>query len=134
MRSDMATHKPARGPLDIKLLRGGLVDLEFLVHYLQLREGEALTPRLDDAIAQLAARDLIPASLGEAHDLMTRLLVGTRLLAPDLAIPDRPQKAILSRLCRVEKFRHLRNALDDAREQVADQWNRLLDERLEIER
>ncbi|MXO96785.1 bifunctional [glutamate--ammonia ligase]-adenylyl-L-tyrosine phosphorylase/[glutamate--ammonia-ligase] adenylyltransferase [Erythrobacter aquimaris] len=134
MRADMATHKPARGPLDIKLLRGGLVDLEFLVHYLQLREGEALTPRLDDAIAQLAARDLIPSSLGQAHDLMTRLLVGTRLLAPDLAIPEKPQKAILSRLCRVEKFRHLRNALDEAREQVAEQWSRLLEEQLEIER
>ncbi len=30
-------HKPPQGPLDAKLLRGGLVDLEFLVHFLQLR-------------------------------------------------------------------------------------------------
>ena len=34
----MAAHKPPRGPLDAKLLRGGLIDLEFLIHYLQLRE------------------------------------------------------------------------------------------------
>jgi glutamate-ammonia-ligase adenylyltransferase len=35
MRGEMAAHKPARGAIDAKLMRGGLVDLEFLVHYLQ---------------------------------------------------------------------------------------------------
>jgi glutamate-ammonia-ligase adenylyltransferase len=34
--SDMARHKPPAGPLDIKLGAGGLVDLEFAVHTLQL--------------------------------------------------------------------------------------------------
>ena len=42
MRARMAEHKPAKGPLDVKLLRGGLVDLEFITHYLQLREGKVL--------------------------------------------------------------------------------------------
>ena len=32
MREEMATHKPPAGPLDAKLLPGGLVDLEFAVH------------------------------------------------------------------------------------------------------
>ena len=42
MRGEMARHKPAKGPLDIKLARGGLVDVEFITHYLQLREGQGL--------------------------------------------------------------------------------------------
>ncbi|MCA0910017.1 bifunctional [glutamate--ammonia ligase]-adenylyl-L-tyrosine phosphorylase/[glutamate--ammonia-ligase] adenylyltransferase [Qipengyuania gaetbuli] len=133
MRNEMAAHKPPRGPLDAKLLRGGLVDLEFVVHFLQLRDGIALTPRLDDAIAQLAARDLLPASLGDAHDLMTRLLVGTRLLAPDLAVPAGPQGAILARICRCEDFAALRRAFDDARAAVAQAWTAHLGETLEMD-
>ena len=46
MRSEMATHKPPRGSFDAKLLRGGLVDLEFIVHILQLRHGTGLLPIL----------------------------------------------------------------------------------------
>ena len=42
MRSDMAEHKPAKGPLDAKLLRGGLVDIEFILHFIQLRDRVAL--------------------------------------------------------------------------------------------
>ena len=36
MRAEIARHKPPRGPFDIKLGAGGLVDLEFAVHTLQL--------------------------------------------------------------------------------------------------
>ena len=132
MRGEMAAHKPPRGPLDAKLLRGGLVDLEFLVHHLQLREGAALTPRLDDAIAQLAAAGALPAGLADAHDLMTRLLVGTRLLAPDLALPPGPQGAILARMCRCEDFETLRAAFDEARSAVAETWTAQLGETLEM--
>ena len=46
MRAEMAAHKPPRGILDAKLLRGGLVDLEFLVHFLQLRERTGFDPDL----------------------------------------------------------------------------------------
>jgi glutamate-ammonia-ligase adenylyltransferase len=42
MRTTMAQHKPAKGPLDVKLARGGLVDAEFIVHSLQLRDHVAL--------------------------------------------------------------------------------------------
>src|SRR5690606_30886180 len=50
MRAEMAAHKPPAGPLDAKLQRGGLVDCEFIVHFLQLRERSALHPSLDEAI------------------------------------------------------------------------------------
>jgi hypothetical protein len=45
MRSDMAAHKPARGELDVKLLRGGLVDLEFLIHFPAIARTHRAQPR-----------------------------------------------------------------------------------------
>src|SRR5690606_36938171 len=44
MRAEMALHKPPAGPLDAKLLRGGLVDCKFIVHFLQLRHNVAFHP------------------------------------------------------------------------------------------
>ncbi len=133
MRGDMARHKQPKGPLDAKLLRGGLVDLEFLVHYLQLREGIGLTPDLDAAIAQLAEAGELSASLGRAHRLMTRLLVGTRLLAPDLAAPGEAAGAILARLCRVAGFAELEERLRLARAEVAAAWGVVFETKLELD-
>ena len=129
MRGDMAAHKPPKGPLDAKLARGGLVDVEFLVHFLQLRDRKGLTPRLDDAMAALD----LPASLRSAHDLMTRLLVGTRLLAPDLAVPADAPAAILAKLCEADGFASLLDRFTAARQNVADQWQATFGETLEIE-
>ena len=50
MREEIARHKPPAGPLDIKLGPGGLVDLEFTVHTLQLTNRIGLDPRLEVAI------------------------------------------------------------------------------------
>ena len=130
MRGEMAEHKPAKGPLDIKLLRGGLVDLEFLVHYLQLRDGQGLSANIEDALAAIPVlRDLRPA-----HALMTRLLVGTRLLAPDLVIPGEASQAILARLCEAASFETLLTRLAEARQQVAATWQDNFGETLELDR
>ena len=53
MRKDMAAHKPPKGELDVKLLPGGLVDMEFIIHRLQLETHAALVPQLDPAIDAL---------------------------------------------------------------------------------
>ena len=82
MRAEMAAHKPSRGPLDAKLLRGGLIDLEFLTHYLQLRERTAFSPDLIAAIEGLADAGLVSPDLTGHLRLLTRVLVGSRLLAP----------------------------------------------------
>ena len=87
MRAEMAAHKPPQGPLDAKLLPGGLVDLEFAVHVRQLVSGAGFNPELGRAIDALTALGLLPPSIRAAHDLLTRLLVVARLVAPDLAIP-----------------------------------------------
>ena len=133
MRAEMARHKSARGPLDAKLARGGLVDLEFITHYLQLRDGVGVTPDLQAAIADLAGAGLLPGSVGDAYDLMTRMLVGTRLLAPDLAPPGDAAAAILARLCGVEDFATLLARFAVARGDVAAAWRAVFGEELEID-
>ena len=129
MRAEMAAHKPAKGPLDAKLLRGGLVDLEFLVHFLQLRDRRGLTPRLEDALSNLPELH----GLAGAHRLMTRLLVGTRLLAPTLSVPGEAPSTILARLCEAEDFAALLRNFGEARRQVANTWQSVFDETLELD-
>jgi len=131
MRSDMAAHKPARGPLDAKLLRGGLVDLEFLIHYLQLRGRTAFAPDLEVALDMLARAGLIaPELLGHAR-LMGRVLIGSRLLAPDLAVPNNAAANVLAQQAGVEDMPALLRALSQARQGVAGEWARVFGEPLE---
>ena len=136
MRATMASHKPARGPLDVKLARGGLVDLEFLVHYMQLRHGAglagALTPFLGDALRRFGEAGLLPASLLAAHDHMTRLLVAMRLLAPDTEIPPAAARAVLAKACACGDWEALLAALAASRTAVAAAWHDVFGETLEV--
>ena len=125
--------KKSKGPLDAKLLRGGLVDIEFLVHYLQLRYGDALTPDLSDAIARLEDAGHLPATIANAHGLMTRLLVGTRLLAPDLTRPNAAAAAILARQSGCEDYDCLIERLQAARSDVSKAWQDIFGEGLELD-
>ncbi|MXO91556.1 bifunctional [glutamine synthetase] adenylyltransferase/[glutamine synthetase]-adenylyl-L-tyrosine phosphorylase [Pontixanthobacter aquaemixtae] len=133
MREDMAAHKPAKGPLDAKLRRGGLVDLEFLVHYLQLRERTAFSPDLRRALPLLMEQDLIPEDIVHAHDMLTRLLVSARLLAPDLSEPARGPAKALANACNCASYNDLVSAFDAARGAVADCWRRTFDVKLETD-
>ncbi len=133
MRAEMAAHKPPQGPLDAKLARGGLVDLEFVVHYLQLRERCCFHPRLDEALAALAQRGLIAAEVAPAHDFLTRLLVAARMLAPDMQEPAAPACAALANACRCSDWAQLLAALAQARGVVAAAWSAAFGEALERE-
>jgi glutamate-ammonia-ligase adenylyltransferase len=133
MRDDMAQHKTPKGPLDAKLLRGGLVDLEFLTHYLQLRDQIALTPNLGEAVAGIIDAGLFPQGMNEAHDLMTRILVSARLLAPDLAEPPPTAAQALAKACKANDFADLLRQLADARRMVASAWAQNFGIELEIE-
>ncbi|MCR2832439.1 bifunctional [glutamine synthetase] adenylyltransferase/[glutamine synthetase]-adenylyl-L-tyrosine phosphorylase [Parerythrobacter lacustris] len=134
MRAEMAGHKPPRGPLDIKLLRGGLVDIEFIVHYLQLREGDALHPHLGTAIARLAELGLVGPELLEAYELQARTLVSARLLAGDLQPPHPGAAETLARICGCTDSAGHMSGLETARLCVAEQWNRTFEQELEIDR
>ncbi|MEW4449497.1 bifunctional [glutamate--ammonia ligase]-adenylyl-L-tyrosine phosphorylase/[glutamate--ammonia-ligase] adenylyltransferase [Qipengyuania sp. JC766] len=133
MRSEMAQHKAARGKLDAKLLRGGLVDIEFLTHFLQLREETAQRPELEKAIARLVEQGLVGRGVADAHALMTRLLVSARLIAPDLSMPRASAARVLANLCGQPDPLTLLEALDRARRDVAEAWQEIFGEPLEIE-
>ncbi|MBA4164085.1 MAG: bifunctional [glutamate--ammonia ligase]-adenylyl-L-tyrosine phosphorylase/[glutamate--ammonia-ligase] adenylyltransferase [Erythrobacter sp.] len=133
MRGEIAQHKPPGGMLDAKLLRGGLVDLEFLVHYLQLRDHVGLDADLGAAIDALARAGLIARELRAAHDLMTRLLVSARLLAPDLALPPQAAALALARACKQESPDALMHEFAWARHMVAGVWGQVFGEALEME-
>ena len=133
MRAEMATHKPPRGRFDAKLLRGGLVDLEFLVHFLQLRDHSGLTPDLGAACAALAEAGALSASVRRAHDLMTRMLVAGRLIAPDGGYPPEASRELVARAAGCADWQSLLDEFGAARETVAAEWRRVFGNELEIE-
>ena len=122
MRAELARHKPPAGPLDVKLSPGGLVDLEFATHVVQLTRGVALDPHLDVAIDALIAAGLAPASLRMAHDLLTRLLVTLRLVAPDAAEPDAVTAALVARAAGMADWAQVVATLAATRQEVARYW------------
>ncbi|MDP5103807.1 MAG: bifunctional [glutamate--ammonia ligase]-adenylyl-L-tyrosine phosphorylase/[glutamate--ammonia-ligase] adenylyltransferase [Erythrobacter sp.] len=138
MRAEMARHKHPGGPIDAKLQRGGLVDCEFLVHYLQLK-GEAasgaplseaaphaLDPDLAVALSGLVAAGLLPDALIAPHALMTRMLVAGRLLAPDGREPPPSAARALARACGYDSYDALMAAFAAARDSVAQAWKQIL--------
>ena len=122
MRADIAKHKPPSGPLDIKLGPGGLVDLEFAVHTLQLVHGKGLDPRLEYAIADLAEAGLIDASFDADLRLLSRILVVMRLVAPDSNEPPEQSRALVASLCGHNAWDSLLAAHDEARQRIAELW------------
>ena len=110
-----------------------MVDLEFLVHFLQLRDGVALDADLGRAIEELVAEELLSPDLLAAHDFMTRMLVAGRLLCPDQSEPPPAAAAALARSCQCETYDALLRSLREARGQVAQAWDAAFDMDLEIE-
>ena len=100
MRVDIAAAKPAKGVYDVKLAPGGLVDLEFVVHFLQLRDGIGVGPDVAAAITALTAAGHLPSGLGAAHATLTRFLVLLRLVAAGAAVPTGFSPAVESILAR----------------------------------
>ncbi|PKB19319.1 glutamate-ammonia-ligase adenylyltransferase [Novosphingobium kunmingense] len=122
MRAEMARHKPAKGPLDVKLARGGLVDVEFITHYLQLREGRGLAPHLPTALARLVEAGLLPEAIRPGHARLARFLIAARLLAPDGALPPPAARAVLAKACQCDDWDELVEALAQARRTVTATW------------
>lgn len=122
MRSDMAAHKPPKGPLDAKLLPGGLVDLEFAVHVVQLVNRAGFDPNLGNAIDMLIEHGLVPPSIRRAHDVLTRLLVTLRLVAPDAAPPGHATEDLIARAIGVADWAAVVATLDSTRQEVRQFW------------
>ena len=125
MRADIHKHKPPSGPLDAKLIDGGLVDLEFCVHVSQLRHRAGFDPRLDVAIGELSAAGLLAPEMFEAHSVLARLLVTLRLVSPSCAIPPEAAQRLVARACRAEDWDSLLASYEEARQTVAREWRRI---------
>lgn len=126
MRGDIATHKPPTNDLDVKLVDGGLVDLEFVVHFYQLTRQVALHPDLRQALVDLADAGLVDASLMDAHDLLTRMLVTLRLVSPDMSEPTGASAALIARTCQQADWAALMIALDSARGTISAHWRAIV--------
>jgi len=125
MRGDIARHKPAKGPFDIKLGAGGLVDLEFAVQTLQLSFHEGLAPDFAAAIEGLVRANRVPAETIDHYRLLHRLLVVLRLVAPNSAEPPEASRALVARACCAADWPELLARYDAARQSVAALWRRV---------
>jgi glutamate-ammonia-ligase adenylyltransferase len=125
MRAEIAKHKVPKGDLDVKLEPGGLVDLEFTIHHAQLATGHGLSPDLRTAIRTLAEEGMADPALADAHDLLTRLLVVLRLVAPDLEAPGAASRALIARACGARDWDMLLAQAAHARETVTRAWARI---------
>jgi [glutamine synthetase] adenylyltransferase / [glutamine synthetase]-adenylyl-L-tyrosine phosphorylase len=123
MRADMERHKPPRGPLDVKLGPGGLVDLEFAVHVLQLTKHVGLNPRLEGALEALAAESLVQANVVDALKLLSRMLVMMRLVAPGNVKPTGDTWELVAHACGAASWDELLAEHDAARQSVSRLWN-----------
>ncbi len=123
MRAEMRAHKPAQGPLDAKLLDGGLVDLEFAVHVRQLVHRTGFSPDLAAAIRVLAGEGRVSDDLVVALELLTRLIVTLRLVAPDAQEPAPPTKALIARALGLADWDAVVAALDAVRQAVRAAWD-----------
>ncbi len=122
MRAEMARHKPPAGPLDIKRGPGGLIDLEFAVHTLQLIHHIGFDPRLEVALAALVEAGHIDAGADPDLRLLSRVLVVLRLVAADGMEPAEPSRALVAGLCGHADWPALLAAVAEARQRIAGRW------------
>ena len=122
MRGEIARHKPPASDLDVKLVPGGLVDLEFLIHVTQFRHGMAFHPDLSVALTELVEAGHLPAALIAAHDLITRYLVVSRLVSPGSTEPPEATRSLVARACGQADWDALLASYAQARQCVRDTW------------
>jgi glutamate-ammonia-ligase adenylyltransferase len=125
MRDEIARHKPPSGPLDVKLGPGGLIDLEFAVHVLQLTNKIGLYPRLERAVDELVAAGFIDAKVVHAQRLLTQMLVTIRLIAPESTMPSDESCELMAKACGSDSWNALLARHDEARHSVSALWNRV---------
>ncbi|HEX6071724.1 MAG TPA: glutamine-synthetase adenylyltransferase, partial [Sphingomicrobium sp.] len=128
MRAEMELHKPARSKLDVKLGPGGLVDLEFAVHVLQLTRHVGLDPRLEVALEQLLSENFIEQNIIDSQQLLTRILVMMRLVAPGDVKPTAGTWQLVAEACGAGSWDELLAQHDSARQSIARLWNSIRQE------
>ena len=128
MRAEIERHKPPHGPLDVKLGPGGLVDLEFAVHVLQLTRHVGLTPGSRSHSRNLKRKSLVPANIVNSLKLLSRMLVMMRLVAPGDIKPTSESWQLVAEACGAESWDELLAEHDAARQRIATLWNSIRQE------
>ncbi|MDX2157533.1 MAG: bifunctional [glutamine synthetase] adenylyltransferase/[glutamine synthetase]-adenylyl-L-tyrosine phosphorylase [Hyphomicrobiaceae bacterium] len=137
MRELIAKQKGTTDLWDLKQVRGGLVDLEFIAQYLQLVHAAAQPAILDQstvgALSKLAASGvLLPADadvLIPAATLINNLTQVLRLTLDGPFVPDKSPdglKALLARVGEAPDFSRLEASLADATNDVARLFDTLV--------
>ena len=130
MRDEIARHKPPSGPLDVKLGPGGLIDLEFAIHVLQLTTKTGLHPRLGTAVDELVADGIADTNIAGAQRLLTQMLVTIRLIAPETTTPSEESCELMAKACGSDSWNELLARHDEARQSVSALWNRVKEGKL----
>ncbi len=126
MRADIRGHKPPKGVLDVKLLPGGLVDAEFVIHAMQLCGAAPSAPQLDRAVMLLVNADALPAEFAAAQGLLTRLLIILRLVSPDCDEPAPPTQSLIAACLGEPSWAELTVKVENSRQTVLKEYTRLL--------
>jgi len=137
MRERLAREFPADSPWNVKHVRGGLIDMEFIAQYLLLREAaerpSVLAPRLDDCFDRLIeAKALAPqdgALLKSAHGLYTAVQSLLRLTLgedPDEASFTPDLQAALARAAGRPAFTAVKDDLLTAQRDVYAVYERII--------
>ena len=138
MRARLERDKPATGPWDIKMLRGGLVDCEFVAQYLQLRHAhddpDVLATNTTEALDRIRGAGLLDGGIAEKLIAAIRLwrnLQGTLRLGfgasfDESTAPD-GSKALLAMACGVDDFETLKRTVADTARQCRDIFDDLIE-------
>ncbi len=137
MRRRIEKEKGTDDPWELKQVRGGLVDLEFIAQYLQLVHGhahpEVLSQTTVTALASLGQAGLIDPSAADVLLPAARLLNNlTQVLRLCVDGPFEPAKAtdglkaLLARAGEAPDFRHLEADLVAREAEVAALFDRLV--------
>ncbi|MEO7364795.1 MAG: bifunctional [glutamine synthetase] adenylyltransferase/[glutamine synthetase]-adenylyl-L-tyrosine phosphorylase [Sphingomicrobium sp.] len=122
MRAEIERNKPPAGAFDVKLGPGGLVDLEFAVHVLQLTRHLGLDPRLEEAVQQLADAKLLDTKIVQAQRLLTKMLVMMRLVSPEGSVPIPETWELVAATCGASDATQLLAQHALARQSIASLW------------
>ncbi len=122
MRLDMDQHKASKGPLDIKNMQGGLIDIEFMVHALQLTKRAEVSPAIEKSISLLHGNGWLNNDILAAHQLMSKMLTLLRLMCPDLDDVNDTAKKFISDNLGFESWQELITILSQLQLSVKSQW------------
>ncbi len=138
MRMDMDHHRAPQGDFDLKLALGGLVDIEFMIQYLQLKSAakypEILTPDMLQAIHACVTAKLLDLKDGEALAETWALFFNIRtvllLCAEGDATAAMPKAVIqmLMELTGQTSFAKLNQQIRQQRKNVMRIWQKIFDQ------